>query len=352
MIYENRLGLVLKIKKILQTNLEYSKKIPIFINTRDRVSPLRQLIDWLSKAGYSNIIIIDNASTYPAMLDFLFQSPYPVLPLTRNLGHTALWQIKELQSIIHNEWFVYTDPDVIPIESCPPDVVSFLYRLLNKHSEYVKAGLGLYLSDIPDYYHLKQLVIRWEENLYGREIEPNVYEADVDTTFALYRPGTPYLLAPSLRTRGCYQARHLPWYVNSSRIDEEERYYRMHALGSITNWDTAGMNESHRILPPKGGITAKIMTDPNSFYKEIIHSKSWKVIAPLHWLGYKFGKSNSRNLKYEDMSAEQLRNEIVKIMSSKSWQLAGRIGRLKKTLLWKLSRSKSTLRGKVNDFKL
>lgn len=326
MIVRSCADLVDRIRTTLQTESEYSKKIPIFINARDRVACLRQLTDWLSKAAYCNVVIIDNASTYPGMIVFLHQCPYPVLRLPRNLGHKALWRIRGLRSVIRTEWFVYTDPDVVPIESCPSDVVSYLYGLLRRHSDYaLKAGIGLFLTDIPDDYHLKQSVIRWEENLYGQEIEPNAFEADTDTTFALYRPGSPYLLAPSLRTRGDYQGRHLPWYIDSKHIDDEEQYYRDHTLDSITHWNTAGTNASHQNLPSQGGATGEMMNDPKRFLERLVHSKAWTAIAPLRWFERVSGKSDGINLDFQHMSQEELRGAITQILISDSWQVAERL---------------------------
>jgi len=325
MIVKSSTDLVNRIQNALQAESEYPKRIPIFVNARDRVDCLRQLTDWLSGAGYSNIIIIDNASTYPDMIVFLHQCTYPVLRLAKNLGHTALWRISGLRSIIRSEWFVYTDPDVVPIESCPSNVVSYLYELLNRHPDYAKAGIGLLLKDIPDNYPPKRSVIRWEENLYGEEIEPNAYEADVDTTFALYRPGTPYLIAPSLRTRGDYQGRHLSWYIDSQYIGDDEQYYRDHALGSVTHWNMTGSEAIYQNLPSRGCATAEIMNDPQHVLEKLVHSRAWAVTSSLRWFERVSGKSDGINLDYQHMTRQQLRGEIMKILTSDSWQFAERL---------------------------
>lgn len=39
------------------------RDVPIFIISFNRVSCLRQLIEWLSRHGYRRIFVIDNAST-------------------------------------------------------------------------------------------------------------------------------------------------------------------------------------------------------------------------------------------------------------------------------------------------
>ena len=74
-----------------------------------------------------------------------------------------------------------------------------------------------------------------------------MYEAGVDTTFALYKPFTDYyMLHPSIRTGRPYTAKHLPWYIDSSKIDKEEAYYRMHASNDITSWNTDEILERYK----------------------------------------------------------------------------------------------------------
>ena len=46
------------------------KDVPIFINARDRLGVMKKLIDWLLAAGYRNLIILDNNSTYPPLLEY------------------------------------------------------------------------------------------------------------------------------------------------------------------------------------------------------------------------------------------------------------------------------------------
>ena len=47
-----------------------NKNIPIVILNRDRFHPLREQVECLQKYGYNNIIVIDNYSTYQALLDW------------------------------------------------------------------------------------------------------------------------------------------------------------------------------------------------------------------------------------------------------------------------------------------
>ena len=154
-----------------------------------------------------------------------------------NLGHTALWRTDLLDRFAIDTPFVYTDPDILPDETCPPDAVGHLCRVLLRHGRPVKVGFGIRIDDLPDRYRHKDAVTRWEAQFWteARQLRPGQYWAPIDTTFALYSARDAYDV-PGIRTGPPYVARHLPWYADSERPDEEERYYRAHAAPSVTTW--------------------------------------------------------------------------------------------------------------------
>jgi hypothetical protein len=220
----------------------FVRTVPVIINCRDRVTCLRALVEWLERAGHENIVLLDNASTYPPLLDYLQNSPHRVEHLAGNLGHTAAWQVEPLAEMLRAQWFVYTDPDVVPDEACPAGVVERLRDLLEEHPAYVKAGPALRTDDLPAHYRRAAEVIEHERQFYARPLGPELYDSFIDTTFALYRPGTPYSHGPALRSTR-YRARHLAWYVDSAHPGEEEAYYSRHADRAVTNWN-AGNGET------------------------------------------------------------------------------------------------------------
>ncbi|MGC2162485.1 MAG: hypothetical protein WA634_11280 [Silvibacterium sp.] len=305
----------------------FVKEIPIFINVRDRLNCLSQLLSWLERAGHQRIIIIDNASTYPPLLAFLETCPHRVLRLKKNLGHTALWRIPEIGKVIAKSWFVYTDPDVVPIEACPFDLVTRLHELLEVFPCYLKAGPGLCLYDIPDHYHLRQQVIDFEKSLYGREIAPDVFQADIDTTFALHRPHTPYILGPALRLRGRYEARHLPWYVDSHNPDEEERYYRDHAAKSVTNWNTTSDEVKLKCLPLGGGVAREMETDPESLLRTLMRTNSGKMFSIICSFKAFFLRRAEDSASAHMQQDNKARQKILDILLSNEWMAAANIVR-------------------------
>lgn len=216
-------------------DVPFSRDMPVFIICRDRVEPLKKLVDWLEKEEMNNIIFIDNASTYPPLLGYLEETTYEVVRLSENAGHTSPWSKGIVQTYAKNVPFIVTDPDVIPDKGAHGAVERFC-ELLTKYPERTKAGFGLKIDDLPDHYSLKDHVISWEAQFWESTVEPDVYDAEIDTTFAVYRQNTPYTLGPGLRMGGEYIARHEPWYIDSKNPDEELMYYRKHADKVIGSW--------------------------------------------------------------------------------------------------------------------
>jgi hypothetical protein len=211
---------------------------PVFIPVRDRVTSLRTLIDWLETAGHEEIWLVDNASTYRPLLDYLDSTTHRVVRLDRNLGHRSPFLSGVVQREAAGRYFVITDPDVVPDEHCPPDAVAHFREILDRYPEIDKVGFGLRIDDLPPDHPLAADVVAWESRFWADEVEPGVYRADIDTTFALYRPlDRRHREDRALRTGAPYLARHLPWYVSPADVTDEDRWYRDHAEPSTANWD-------------------------------------------------------------------------------------------------------------------
>lgn len=223
------------------------KQTPVFIISRDRVNDLKKIIKWLENIGMTNITIIDNDSLYPPLLDYYSDLNYQIIRTRRNVGHKVAWQEGIVKTLVPNDFYILSDPDVVPSNNCPSDVIEHLYRLHIKYGSYKKIGLGLKIDDLPNHYKLKDKVLEWEKQFWKNELEPNIFEAGVDTTFALYKPYTyHYFLHPSIRTGEPYTAMHMPWYIDSNKISEEETFYRLRANQDITSWNTNEILERYK----------------------------------------------------------------------------------------------------------
>ena len=216
----------------------------VVINCRDRVTPLRTLVTWLEGHGLDRIVLVDNASTYPPLLKYLDQSRHHVVRLDHNLGHLAPWRSSVIDTHVGpDEYYVETDCDVIPEQFCPGDVLALLRNVLDRYPEHCKAGLGLRIDNLPRRFRHRSDVFRWEQQFWNTVVAadhdgwPPLYEAPIDTTFAMYRPSAPPSLDLAIRTGFPYVARHAPWYENTWLPNRELRYYRTHADRQVTSWD-------------------------------------------------------------------------------------------------------------------
>ncbi len=216
------------------------KSIPIFINNYNRLTTISLLINALQNRGYNNIHILDNKSTYSPLLAFYKTTNCKVHYLQKNYGYKAFWKSKLWLKYL-NSYFVYTDSDIVPLDSCPDNILEYFYTILKRHPKAHKVRFSLKINDLPNTFKDKERVIEWESKYYTREIEPNIYIAPIDTTFALYRPfsklGESDYSTLILRTGFPYQALHLPWYINNNNLDEEETYY-INSLVTKTHWSS------------------------------------------------------------------------------------------------------------------
>jgi len=228
---------------------------PIIINNFNRLTYLKRLLAALESRGYTNVYVIDNCSTYEPLLRFYEESGLRVFRLSANVGYLSLWTTGVGEQFADG-YYAYTDPDIEPAEECPADFIARFRDVLAAHPGVDKVGFGLRTDDIPATFDMRDAVIRHERGIVGRHADRAAYRAPIDTTLALYRPGAAggYWLA-AMRTGEPYVARHLPWYVDSARPDEEELHYR-DTIATSTHWTLLGQRE------PSGTITVDLWGEP------------------------------------------------------------------------------------------
>lgn len=226
---------------------------PVFIICRNLVSALSELVTWLEDRHFERLILVDNNSTFEPLLEYFERTPHQVIRLPQNMGpHASIWESGVRDELAGVGPFVVTDSDIVPDPGCPPDVIDYLEWALARYPKYIKAGLGLRIDDLPASYSHTERVIRWERQYWERRLQPGLYRANVDTTFALYRPGNDrFALGPAIRTGPPYVARHRPWYSDSANPTEEERYYRETSDRSKSQWTHPDDGVNAGRLPPE-----------------------------------------------------------------------------------------------------
>jgi O-antigen/teichoic acid export membrane protein len=213
-------------------------EIPVIINSRNRLTPLLALIDALERAGTRNIFILDNDSTYPPLLRYFESTRHRVLHHGANRGPYGFWD-SPFWRLFRNDFYVYTDPDVVPCEDCPNDFMQLFYDTLRADKALGKVGFGLRIDDLPDYVD-KTKVIGWEKIHWDKPVNGVLYDAPIDTTFALYRPrARGGFWCRAYRTGAPYLARHMPWYSNPNQPTEEDEFYARTASSVYSHYNTS-----------------------------------------------------------------------------------------------------------------
>lgn len=219
--------------------------IPAYINVFNLLTWTRELATHCVRLGLEPILL-DNASTYPPLLEWLERCPYRVVRLSYNGGAHGFFDRGEPWR--QQRPYVLTDPD-LDLSQVPNDVVARLQAALKCNPSVPKVGLSLEIQDLPSHYPEREGVLAHERSFWQIRTPDGNWDANIDTTFALYDPGRTELLSHDLyravRLDRPYTARHRPWYLDPAHLDEEQRYYLVH-LACTTMWSEALRNHLDR----------------------------------------------------------------------------------------------------------
>mmetsp|Transcript_38513 Transcript_38513/g.86508 ORF Transcript_38513/g.86508 Transcript_38513/m.86508 type:complete len:322 (-) Transcript_38513:256-1221(-) len=210
------------------------------------------------KMGYWCIVIWDNLSTYPPLLDYYYNEstrPGNVILNNYNGGATALFMSQFVTSI-RSQYFAVTDSDLVFADpSAAEDFVSVMVSVLDSDPDLVKAGSALDISDIPEHYPFRAQVLgveaqHWETSKMDAGLsavaDAPVFRTGIDTTLAIYRGN--YLrerehlcvaghcgavawyeeTERSARVGGRYTMKHLPWYQESDKLPRDVVHALVH----------------------------------------------------------------------------------------------------------------------------
>ena len=199
---------------------------PIFINNRDHLTDLVGLLDDLLSRGYTNIHIMDNGSDYPPLIQWYDSYSHPSVEIHKfeNLGPRCFWDSGLCEKFKEEPYVVITTSDIRLNSLTPSNFVQDMKEKLEQHPSYEKIGLALSLDFERNSEYQKESG-NWEDQFWRNQIEHNLYVADVDDTFCIFRPNRPFTYT-ALRLGGNYTAKHTTWWVDFEKgIPEEELYY-------------------------------------------------------------------------------------------------------------------------------
>ncbi|MFT3813820.1 MAG: hypothetical protein QM740_10610 [Acidovorax sp.] len=216
------------------------RSTPVVINSFNQHCYLQNIVAKFLDAGFLNLLVFDNGSTYPPLVDYLnrIRDDVRVMPVyyNANMGPRHFFLGKIYASVFGPCPFLYTDPD-LTWGALADDFVSRLLDLTHQYRTF-KVGAALTL---PHPHELKASapkikeagqeldVIAFESRYWQAEVEPGVYNAPIDTTLHLFNPayydGT--TIITGLRVAGAgYEAKHTPWFKDDPCPAEETDFYK------------------------------------------------------------------------------------------------------------------------------
>jgi len=254
-------------------------KYPIVILSKERPDQLRDMV--CSIEGHTDpctyrIIICDNGSTQPEMIEYLksIEKRHKVIYNGANNGFEGFNSgLEEIQE----ELFFLSDPDIVLGKLMPEHWVLRFSEVM--HSVMTpKLGVALDVEplDLKDKFQRRVKEIEseyWEHagTIDVREIQAPCYLAPVDTTLAMYRRDTynfwidkpmrfnmgegiasckqihqnqyneKYYI-PTIRVAGVFTCRHTGWEMHT-KYKKDYEYYKSNCdleIASTTKWQTSG----------------------------------------------------------------------------------------------------------------
>jgi hypothetical protein len=218
---------------------------PIFIINRDRVTVLKKCLPGYLALGDVQIIIHDNNSTYPPMIEYLKElesqgiivKRIPEKPQDFNvISEDIADTIKEWYQTNSSPYYIVTDPD-IELENPCPELLQYYIDVLNACPRAVCVGPMLRIDDLPECFKFRdRMIYSHMEQFWGPQHTRHFFKgayiqtAAIDTTFALYPSHFEFRrLNVGVRVHEPYMARHLDWYMDTDNLTEEQQYYKDHA---------------------------------------------------------------------------------------------------------------------------
>lgn len=214
-------------------SLKHDENCPVFIIHHEQPDYLTNMVLQLREFGVadSDIVILDNASVgraSVALLEKMSGSGVQVVRLERNFGPHEIFSPES--GVKWPKVFALTDPDLEFDRRIPRSFRKDLVRIALACKVW-KCGCAISLADAHLFSkkpYLQGLTIEdWEKQYWSKKCEnlppdlrtdladwsANIYEAPVDTTFAVYIRDAPRRdFMEGVRVSGVFTCRHIPWY--------------------------------------------------------------------------------------------------------------------------------------------
>lgn len=220
------------------------EKIKAFIVNRNLLTPLKNTVNFLLKEPRVEVIIYDQQSTYPPLLQYYQNNYISVVHAKQNDGPKSIWG-EDFKPHFNKEHFILADSDCT-YDGIPEDWLDRMLHVLKDDDTVFKVGFSIETDDLPDT-NIAKAVIDWEKKHWAVKTDLG-WKAAIDTTFALYRPDSGFSY-DAIRLDRPYCMKHSPWYVTKDNVTEEWLYYLEHASG-ISSWGSRIRKSLNLPTPP------------------------------------------------------------------------------------------------------
>jgi hypothetical protein len=284
--------------------------VPLYIPTFNNPTYTRNFLNQVDGLNFSQIIILDNKSTYQPMIDLLAQidSKYEVIRLEENYGP---------HYILRNPEYYKTLPDIFSLSD--PDVEFPKNISGNFQEEMIKIGIKYrfgkvgFAIEVPSENEFLELVVNldgklrnmheWEQQFWQNEIDKTtsgdpIFQTTLDTQFAIYNKEffNPEERYKALRIGGKYTSKHLGFYKESIVPKEESDFYRSVSKFAyyIGNFDENGtpftklpVHSYYQLIERLEGAERelkRVTFERDKFLlelKNLYNSNSWKIMSLL-----------------------------------------------------------------------
>lgn len=231
------------------------KNIPLIIPNFNQLTYLKNLINWWHWYNpESRVFIVDNASNYPPLLMYYASLKGDKVKVFRYPENNCINNLREFIDLHikpHHEYYVISDPDIMPHPNTPMNFLEIWKRYID--NGFHRVGFNLIIEELPVWMYHRDWIVGDEKVLLGNPVVNDSgfkgYKAPIDTTFALYTTKNSGWKSPmdgkdwgnSLRL---FNAFHLGWYVDGDRLNPEMEHYFTTAKYRVPGQPSAGSNNN------------------------------------------------------------------------------------------------------------
>jgi len=196
--------------------LERDTPLKTFVAVCDVVDWAKLTVEELSKFDRLEIVLVDDASTNPAMIDYLNSVPYEVIRMPKRLGPGRIWSAG-IQRAVNGLYLAAHS--FYDFSDLPDDTVSVLQDALDAVG-IGRCGITVRTDDLPECNESAVAIIE-REQVHREIVEGDYYVTDAGAAMVMARSDRlseryDSIQVPERRLRAPYQVRFRPWYLDLS----------------------------------------------------------------------------------------------------------------------------------------